>query len=221
MTPSLSTVTSIVLPLSPSSTEKDPQITLQHFHCLIIAATTPGQAAPILSFRIWSNLLIMCYSRSAFCTWGLAVLGLFLVHVQMCLLLSRALSALWSQNLAKSLWHVLTAIGFAWSSGNKADSKGDSRQINCGFQVDVAHPMGISARNNSKNGLTECIDSHDMVRRPWKRHLALFYCVVGLKLEHWSWSNWKILKRSLDARRPCFSPVMSIRRTRVIHFTSI
>ena len=49
-------------------------------------------------------------------------------------------------------------MGWFWVVSNKALSKGDSRQIiNRGFQVDATHPMEISARNNDKNGLTECL----------------------------------------------------------------
>ena len=48
---------------------------------------------------------------------------------------------------------------------NKALSNGDSRQvINRGFQVDATKPIGLSVRNSNESGMTECVDSHKMVR---------------------------------------------------------
>ena len=48
---------------------------------------------------------------------------------------------------------------------NKALAHGDSRQvISRGFQVDTSKPLGLSTRNSNTTGLTECVDSHKMVR---------------------------------------------------------
>ena len=48
---------------------------------------------------------------------------------------------------------------------NKALAHGDSRQvISRGFQVDASKPLGLSVRNSNTTGLTECVDSHKMVR---------------------------------------------------------
>ena len=48
---------------------------------------------------------------------------------------------------------------------NKALAHGDSRQvISRGFQVDASKPIGLSVRNSNTTGLTECVDSHKMVR---------------------------------------------------------
>ena len=46
----------------------------------------------------------------------------------------------------------------------KALRSGDSRQvINCGCCVDSTKPIGLSIRNSNESGLTECVDSQNMV----------------------------------------------------------
>ena len=135
-----------------------------------LCATTPGQASPILSLEQclgFGRIFWSCATSDRH-----AVLGA---------LPSWAYSSTSYPNgfasLPDTVRSRVTASGQITGTcphyhrflfdilGNKALSKGDSRQIiNRGFQVDASHPMGISTRNNNQDGLTECIDSHDMVR---------------------------------------------------------
>ena len=179
------------------------------------AATTDGEACPLLSLEQCLHPRIF-YAKAE---GDAAILGAMPIWLYSPTTFVNGFAPLYDINRSR-----LTASGSLTSTcphylrfvhdvfTNKALSTAHSSQVlERGFQVDTSNNIGLSIRNSSQNGLTENVDSYDMVRglSASQEYVKFMWFITftcnhsetpGVQfLHHWKKSgNWKCFFPGFD-----------------------